>query len=327
MKLYDRKERTAYEEMVMDIENKIAHPLGADVLKNAFRPFVYEYKISIHPGGRKVKKNGDFSPFYDLIKILILGRGCMGTVRKLYIFKNFIEVEEYHDGRYGAPGKKREKKKKPTPEQVEKINQMNREKNVRRRLREYFGKNDYFSTMTYRKEERPADMDQAKKDFRKFIRKIKAGYKKRGQELFWIRNIERGTKGGWHVHLAINRIEGTDILLSEAWPHGKVVSQLMYEKGGFADLAAYLTKTEKTWDSEETEKKGRKIRESSYSASKNMPIPKPKIKKLIRWPKEPYVKKGWILEKETCYEGTNQVTGYKYRHYTLAKPAGPHRRI
>ena len=50
----------------------------------------------------------------------------MGTVRKMYRFEKFIEIEEYHDGRYGAPGKKREEKKKPTPEQMEKVNQMNR---------------------------------------------------------------------------------------------------------------------------------------------------------------------------------------------------------
>lgn len=251
----------------------------------------------------------------------------MGTIRKMYIFKNFIEVEEYHDGRYGAPGEKREKKKEPTPEQMEKVNQMNREKKTRWRLREYFGEHDYFTTLTYSPDKRPPDMDQAKEDFRKFIRKMKEGYRKSGREIFWIRNIEHGTKGAWHVHLVINRIEGTDIMLSKAWPHGKVISQLTYEKGGFADLAAYMTKTEKTKDPEEPEKGGRRIRESSYSASRNMPLPKPKRIKLLRWPKKPYIKKGWILEKGTSHEGINPVTGYKYRHYTLEKPASPHRRI
>ena len=251
----------------------------------------------------------------------------MGTVRKIYRFEKFIEIEEYHDGRYGAPGKKREEKKKPTPEQMEKVNQMNREKKTRWRLREYFKENDYFTTLTYRKEERPPDMERAKEDFKKFIRKMRDWYFKKGHETFWIRNIEHGTKGAWHIHLVINRIEDTDILLSKAWPHGKVISQLMYEKGGFADLAAYMTKTEKAGETEEPEKKGKKIREASYSASKNMPLPKPTKKKLIRWPKEPYVKKGWILEKGTCHEGINPVTGYQYRHYTLMKPTNPHRRI
>lgn len=266
-------------------------------------------------------------PFYDLIKILKLGRGWMGTRRKIYTFKNFIEIEEYHDGRYGAPGKKREKKKKPTPEQMEKVNRMNKEKKIRRMLREYFRKDDYFTVLTYRKPERPPDMEKAKEDFRKFIGKIRKAYRKKGHELFWIRNIERGSKGGWHIHLAINRIEGTDILLSEAWPHGKVISQLMYEQGGFADLAAYLAKDGKEGDSGEEGQKGRAVKESGYSHSRNMPLPEPRIRKLERWPKKPYIKKGWVLEKDTCHEGTNPFTGYKYRHYTLVKPSSPHRRI
>lgn len=270
---------------------------------------------------------GIFAPFYDLIKILKIGRKWMGTIRKMYRFKNFIEVEEYHDGRYGAPGKKREKKKKPTPEQMERVNHRNKEKRIRWRLREYFKANDYFTVLTYKKLERPPDMEKAKKDFKKFIRKLREGYRKKGYELFWIRNIERGTKGGWHIHLVINRIEDTDILLSKAWPYGKVINQLMYEKGGFADLAAYMAKTERTEDSEDTGKKGKKIKESSYSHSLNMPIPEPKIRKLKHWPKKPYIKKEWILEKDTSHEGINPFTGYKYRHYTLVKPSSPHRRI
>ena len=46
------------------------------------------------------------------------------TKRKQHRFKGgkTIDVEEYHDGRYGAPGCKREKKKNPTKEQIQKIN-------------------------------------------------------------------------------------------------------------------------------------------------------------------------------------------------------------
>lgn len=43
----------------------------------------------------------------------------MGTKRKTYRFRqgDIIDVEEYHDGNYGAPGKNRTKKKKLTEEQ------------------------------------------------------------------------------------------------------------------------------------------------------------------------------------------------------------------
>ena len=50
----------------------------------------------------------------------------MGTKRKRYTFRQgeIIDVEEFHDGSYGAPGEKREKREKPTKEQMQKVNAM-----------------------------------------------------------------------------------------------------------------------------------------------------------------------------------------------------------
>lgn len=74
-------------------------------------------------------------------------------------FKNAIEVEEYHTARYGAPGHKRAKRRKATPEEIEKINQYNREKLARWKLRANFNVHDYFTDLTYRKDERPPNME------------------------------------------------------------------------------------------------------------------------------------------------------------------------
>lgn len=42
----------------------------------------------------------------------------MGTKREEYRLRggDILEIREFHDGRYGAPGQRREKKKKPTEE-------------------------------------------------------------------------------------------------------------------------------------------------------------------------------------------------------------------
>lgn len=64
--------------------------------------------------------------------------------RVTYDLGNVIERQEYLDGRYGAPGEKRAKKKKATPEEVEQVNQWTRERKARHRLRMYFKVNDYF---------------------------------------------------------------------------------------------------------------------------------------------------------------------------------------
>ena len=45
--------------------------------------------------------------------------------RVTYDLGNVIERQEYLDGRYGAPGEKRAKKKKATPEEVEQVKHSN----------------------------------------------------------------------------------------------------------------------------------------------------------------------------------------------------------
>ncbi len=111
--------------------------------------------------------------FSNLIKILNLADGDYGMsyAKLMYRSENAIDVSEYHTGRYGAPGQKRQKKKKATPEQIERQNQYLRERNVKWKLWDHFDVNDYFSTWTYRKDARPPDMETAKKDFKKAIEK------------------------------------------------------------------------------------------------------------------------------------------------------------
>ena len=60
-----------------------------------------------------------------------------------------LDVEEYHDGNYGSPGKSRQKKEKPTKEQVRLINQRNKVRRCRWRLIQYFDQGDLFITWTY----------------------------------------------------------------------------------------------------------------------------------------------------------------------------------
>ena len=197
----------------------------------------------------------------------------MSYTKNIYEFDNAIEVEEKHTYRYRSPGMKREKKKKLTPAQMKAVNQKNKEKTCRRKLRKHFEENDYFVCLTYEKEKRPSDMTEAKRDFSDAMKVIRREYGKAGYKVKWIRNIEVGTKNGWHVHLVINRIPDTDLILRKAWKKGKVICQLMYEKGEFKDLAAYITKTPET---------DKRLRETSYSTSRNLPLPEAKEKDICQ---------------------------------------------
>lgn len=238
-----------------------------------------------------------------------------------------VDVEEFHDGKYGAPGLPRKEKKKKTKEEMLKINLWNKARKCRQRLLEYFHPDDILATWTYRPEERPTDMQAALKDFQKAIRKVRGQYKKRGYELFWIRNIERGTRGAWHIHLVVNEIGDTASILQKAWSHGGTWSAQIRQGGhydeDFTDLANYMTKSEHTREERKDGEPAKpRIKESSYNTSKNMPLPEPKVDKLKRWKKEPKPNKGYYIVR--IYEGINPVTGYKYRRYTQIKF---HRRI
>ena len=60
--------------------------------------------------------------------------------RKEYRFRKekIVEIQEFHDGNYGAPGKKRIKKKKPTEEQMRQVNADNKARRCRHKLLVYF---------------------------------------------------------------------------------------------------------------------------------------------------------------------------------------------
>lgn len=245
--------------------------------------------------------------------------------RKTYTFRKgeIIDIEEYPEGKYGAPGRKREKKKKLTKEQMEKVNQANKERRCRHLLLEYFRSGDTFNTLTYEPKQRPQDMKGAMKDFAAAIRIVRREYRKRGYELFWIRNIEKGTRGAWHIHIVLNQIDDTQSILKKAWKKGGIFTETIRDSeklydSDFTKLAAYLTKDEKTVEIKADGTRGKpRIAQASYSRSRNMEVKQPKKDKLVRWKSTPKPKKGYYIAR--IYEGENPYTGYKYRRYTMIR--------
>ena len=86
----------------------------------------------------------------------------------------------------------------------------------------------------------------------------------------------------------------------------------------FYQLASYLTKSEHRIEHKSNGDAAKpRLKETSYNTSRNMPLPEPKIQKLVRWQEEAKPRKGYYIAK--IYEGYNPVTGYKYRQYTMIR--------
>lgn len=240
----------------------------------------------------------------------------MPYIREECIIGDTIEVEKKHTGRYGAPGQKRAKRKKATPEEIEKRNYWNRVRKLRRKIGFNFTTKDWWVTLTYKQGNRP-EAEQAKKNLKALLDKLRKYYKKAGKKLKYIIVTEYKQKA-IHHHMIINNVSTkmwtTTEMIEKLWTiHGHPQYKHLYG-GDYTQLAEYIIKETKA----EQEKKKYSL---SYSCSKNLPMPPVKRKVMLasEWRKEPTPKKGYYILQDTIVEGINPVTGFRYQHYIMAK--------
>jgi diadenosine tetraphosphate (Ap4A) HIT family hydrolase len=238
----------------------------------------------------------------------------------IWRFKDSTEYEYKYAGRYGAAGEKRSERRKATPEQIKKQNQRNREKRIRRIIKANFKEHDLWITLKY-----PAgtkkEIDEASADLTRFLRKLKRRYAKKSEPLKYIYRIEIGKKGGVHVHILINRTEGSDIDVKRSWNHGYINITPIYDAGGYKDLAEYIVKAppedgQLSLLPEEVKKITR------YSSSRNLIRPVPETKEYKRRTLErvihngPIPTAGYYIDQDSYYAGINPYTGMSYLCYT-----------
>lgn len=255
----------------------------------------------------------------------------MGYEKRTWDLGRIREVEERHTWTWHPPDVRRKKKEKPTAEAVRKNNQRLMTRKRRMQLEMYFDEDDCYMTLTYPKASRPGSMDEVKKDWKKLMAYVKRVFKKNGAVLRWIRNIEAGTKGAWHIHAVVKELPPGSVdmqgnpttaakLISRIWQkkmeHGRVDTQ--YLRDDVSALADYITKTP-----ESSKDTGHQVKESNCSASRNMPLPEPEVKTYTRWKtfvdRDIKVPKGWALDKESVRMSTNPYTGYQRREYRLIR--------
>ncbi len=239
----------------------------------------------------------------------------MPYIKKTTVAGKTIEVEKHFTTRYHKKGVTRGKNKKPTPECMAAINERNAEKKLRQLLNTNFGHGDLSITLTYEEGARPTP-EEAKRVIEKYLRKMRALYKKNGEELKYIAVTEY-KKTAIHHHLVIN-MPGTLRLefIDDLWEQGHLKSTVMDKSGQYQKLANYLIKE----TSESFREEGNPCKKR-WAASKNLKKPEVKIEvvKAKEWRKNPEPIKGYILETDSIREGFHDFTGWPYQCYSMVK--------
>ena len=258
----------------------------------------------------------------------------MGYEKRTWNLGNVMEVEERHTWKWAPPGKRR-KKEKPTSEAVRKCNHRRAVRRRRMQLEMYFTQDDCYITLTYPKEARPESMVAAQKDWADLVKELRKVFKFNEAILRWLRNIEKGIRGAYHIHAVVKELpagardrDGNYVtvakLIQRIWQdkfgYGRVDTQ--YLQSDVTALAEYLCKT-----AESSMESGHQVIESNFSASRNMPLPEPEVKTYRHWKtfeeKPVKVPKGWVLVKDSVVESRNPYTDYPRREYRLIRVGNP----
>lgn len=238
----------------------------------------------------------------------------MPYIEEVCVAGKTIEVSKYYSYRHHSKGEKRQTKEKPTSEAQKKVNQRKAAKELRRLMNTNFRDGDLLVRLDFFREQSPDGSNQMQSMMQKFIRKLRAEFKKLGKELKYIYVKEIGRRGGRHVHMVMSKCD-TDIL-RKCWPHGGIHVDPLISNGQYRKIAEYCIKyAAKT---EETE--GKLIGKRWY-ASRN--LERPKVKKRIvsahSFRRQVKNVDGYFFEKDSLYFGISEETGFEYFSYTLIK--------
>lgn len=208
---------------------------------------------------------------------------------------------------------KRKKKSEKTSEGVQKYNDIQAERNLRRLVNHNFKEGDCHFTLTYK--EAP-DQERALKDLENFIKRLRRKFKKDEKELKYIAVTEFENKR-IHHHIIINT--SNVALVSKTWKKGHARASVLDESGDYSLLANYLIKeTQKTFRKEENAKKRR------YSASRNLERPEVIRRRVSagRLYSDPEPTEGYQIIQDSVQIYENSLTGcdtLEYREVLLRR--------
>lgn len=186
-------------------------------------------------------------------------RGRTFIRERVHVCGEFLDTEIYPV--FQAPGKRR-KKCKPTAAVQARINQRNAERRLIRLIHANFTQDDYSVGLDYDRKHLPGTVEEANELLRKFLRKLRREYKRRGIELKYISVTERGKKSGRPHHHVLIPQGMTRKEVEELWGNGRAnADRLQFGDDGLTGLAKYIIKGHFNY--------------RSYNCSRNLVRPEP----------------------------------------------------
>lgn len=138
---------------------------------------------------------------------------------------------------------RRSKKRKPSRECQQALNNKRRERRLAREIGFNFGKGDIFLTLTYDDQHNPGSYERAEKDIKNYLAKIKREAARSGAVLKYIYVTEKGSiSGRWHHHLIITGCVSYQTF-NDKWGMGYISSSwLRPSPDAYKHLAKYCCK-------------------------------------------------------------------------------------
>lgn len=218
---------------------------------------------------------------------------------------DYLEVEVFP---VYTHAKKRGKRRKPTTQIQQRLNQRHTEAKLRRLLHTNFTASDLFVTLTFDDAHLPSSVEEAQKLLQNFLRRLKRRYAKLSAELKYVYILEKGEEHGrFHAHMVVSSGLGQEDL-AILWTMGEVsAARLQFDENGLAALAKYFTKGD-------AKNGGKPITWKRWSASRN--LEKPEV--VERDGRLPHRKMAGLCEDggDTDYLET-QYNGYEIAPYSV----------
>lgn len=241
----------------------------------------------------------------------------MKIIEKVFQFNDSVEIDRCCAPNQNKKGERRQRRNKPTDEQMKKHNKKMAEKKLRRLIKCNFAEDDWHLTLTYDKNNRPTP-EQAHKKLLNFINAIRRYCKKQGYVFKYI-HVTEYENAAIHHHIIINNFPDVQRVVIGKWKYNTNWSPI-YAGDRVEELASYFIKeTEKIF---RTAKAGKQ----RYACSRNLERPEPdeirpcSLKTISPSPRVPKEYRGkYILDVDYCYYGISNKTGYPSQTIVLRR--------